>query len=88
MSVTYNFRFDTMLNNLEKKKNENKNKGPNANSILSKLIIDEKKILEDKEEIEEIEEKKIENENNEKEKEEVVNNINIKRTILCSYEIY
>ena len=77
MSVTYNFRFDTMLNNLEKKKNENKNKGPNANSILSKLvIIDEKKILEDKEEIEEIEEKKIENENNEKEKEEVVNKIN------------
>ena len=76
MSVTYNFKFDTMLNNLEKKKNENKNKGSNANSTLSKLvIIDEKKILEDKEEIEEIEEKKNENEKtDEKDKEDVVNN--------------
>lgn len=82
MSVTYNFKFDTMLNNLEKKKNEIKNKGSNVNSTLSKLvIIDEKKILEDnedKEEIEEIEEKKIEYEKNDEEttKKEVVNNKN------------
>ena len=80
MSVTYNFKFDTMLNNLEKKKKENKNNSSNVNTTLSKLvIIDEKKILEDKEEIEEIEEKKIGNEkNDEKVKEDIENNeINI-----------
>ena len=85
MSVTYNFKFDTLLKNLEKKKNENKNKSINTNSSLSKLvIIDEKKILEDKEEIEEIGEKKIENlkMDAESKKKDIINKLNKENNII------
>jgi len=85
MSVTYNFKFDTLLKNLEKKKNENKNKSINTNSSLSKLvIIDEKKILEDKEEIEEIGEEKIENlkMDVESKKKDIINKLNKENNII------
>ena len=81
MSFSYNYKFDSMLNSLEKKKNENKKKGPNGNSTSSKLVvIDEKKILEDNEDKEDIEDKKIENEkleeNNKDNQINVINNEN------------
>ena len=84
MSFSYNYKFDSMLNSLEKKKNENKKKGPNANSTSNNLvIIDEKKNLEDNEDKDDIEEKKIENEKlEEKAKDNEINNINNENNII------
>ena len=88
MSFSYNYKFDSMLNSLEKKKNENKKKGINVNSKSSKLVvIDEKKILEDNEDKEDIEEQKIENEKLEEKLEEEtkdneVNNINNENNLI------
>ena len=84
MSFSYNYKFDSMVNSLEKKKNENKKKGPNVNSTSSKLVvIEEKKILEVNEDKEDIEEPKIENKKLEEEtKVNEINNINNENNII------
>jgi len=84
MSFSYNYKFDSLLKNLEKKKNENNKKVINANSKSSKLVvIDEKKILEDNEDKEDIEEQKDEKEKPEEEaKVNETNNINNENNII------